>query len=115
MKYLFLALAIVLEVIGSSFMKASDGFSKVVPTTITVVTYIACFFFLSQALKSIPLGVAYAIWGGLGIVLTSVISVVVFKQSLDIPAIIGIVLIVSGVIVMNFFSFCLLYILFYDR
>ena len=102
MKYLFLSLSIVLEVVGSSFMKASDGFSKLLPTAITIVAYIACFFFLSQALKSIPLGIAYAIWGGLGIVLTAIISVVVFKQSLDIPAIIGIILIVTGVIVMNF-------------
>ena len=104
MKYLFLALAIILEVIGSSFMKASNGFSKIIPTSITVVAYIACFFFLSQALKHIPLGIAYAIWGGLGIVLTAIISVVIFKQSLDLPAIIGIILIVSGVFVMNFFS-----------
>lgn len=104
MKYLFLALAIILEVIGSSFMKVSNGFSKIIPTSITVVAYIACFFFLSQALKHIPLGIAYAIWGGLGIVLTAIISVVIFKQSLDLPAIIGIILIVSGVFVMNFFS-----------
>ena len=104
MKYLYLALAIVLEVLGSSFMKASDGFSKLLPTTITIIAYIACFFFLSQALKSIPLGIAYAIWGGLGIVLTAWISVIIFKQSLDLPAIIGIILIVAGVFVMNFFS-----------
>ena len=103
MKYLYLALAIVLEVLGSSFMKASDGFSKLLPTTITIIAYIACFFFLSQALKSIPLGIAYAIWGGLGIVLTALISVIIFKQSLDLPAIIGIILIVAGVFVMNFF------------
>ena len=104
MKYLYLALAIVLEVLGSSFMKASDGFSKLLPTTITIIAYIACCFFLSQALKSIPLGIAYAIWGGLGIVLTALISVIIFKQSLDLPAIIGIILIVAGVFVMNFFS-----------
>lgn len=104
MKYLFLALAIALEVTGSSFLKASDGFSKTVPTTVTIVAYIACFFFLSLALKTIPLGVAYAIWAGLGIVLTAVISVAVFKQSLDLPAVIGILLIVAGVVVMNFFS-----------
>lgn len=104
MKYLYLALAIVLEVLGSSFMKASDGFSKLLPTTITIIAYIACFFFLSQALKSIPLGIAYAIWGGLGIVLTALISVIIFKQSLDLPAIIGIILIVAGVFIMNFFS-----------
>ena len=104
MKFLYLALAIVLEVLGSSFMKASDGFSKLLPTTITIIAYIACFFFFSQALKSIPLGIAYAIWGGLGIVLTALISVIIFKQSLDLPAIIGIILIVAGVFVMNFFS-----------
>ncbi|WP_310993972.1 DMT family transporter [Aequorivita marina] len=104
MKYLFLAFAIVFEVVGSSFLKASNGFSKLIPTTITIVAYIASFYFFSQALKTINLGVAYAIWGGLGIVLTAVISVVIFKQSLDIPAIIGISLIIAGVLVMNFFS-----------
>ena len=104
MKYIYLALAIILEVIGSGFLKASDGFSKPIPTVVTIMAYIACFFFFSQALKGIPLGVAYAIWGGLGIVLTAIISVIVFKQSLDLPAIVGIVLIVAGVFVMNFFS-----------
>lgn len=104
MKYLFLGLAIVFEVVGSSFMKTSNGFSKLLPTAVSVLANIASFFFFSQALKSINLGIANAIWGGLGIVLTAMISVVVFKQSLDIPAIIGIVLIVAGVIVMNFFS-----------
>ena len=104
MKYLFLSLAILLEVIGSSFMQASNGFTKLLYTVITIVCFIACFFFLSQALKYFPLGIAYAIWGGLGIVLTALISVVVFKQSLDIPAIVGITLIVTGVVVMNFFS-----------
>ena len=104
MKYLFLTLAIIFEVVGSSFIKASDGFTKWFPTTIVAVAYLLCFYFLSLALKTIPLGIAYAIWGGMGIVLTAIISVLVFKQKLDIPAIIGIVLIVAGVIVMNFFS-----------
>lgn len=104
MKYLFLGLAIVFEVIGSSFMKASDGFTKWIPSTIVVIAYLVCFYFLSLALKTIPLGIAYAIWGGLGIVLTAAVSVFIFKQKLDLPAIIGIVLIVSGVVVMNFFS-----------
>lgn len=104
MKYLFLGLAIVLEVVGSSFMKASNGFTKLLPTTITIVAYVACFFFFSKALKFINLGIAYAIWGGLGIVLTAMISVVVFKQNLDTPAIIGMFLIVAGVFVLNFFS-----------
>lgn len=104
MKHLFLALAIIFEVIGSSFMQASDGFTKWLPSTIVVIAYSICFYFFSLALKAIPLGVAYAIWGGLGIVLTAIISVVVFKHRLDTPAIIGIVLIVAGVVVMNVFS-----------
>lgn len=104
MKYLFLTLAIVFEVVGSSFIKASEGFTKWFPTTIVAVAYLICFYFLSLALKTIPLGIAYAIWGGMGIVLTTLISVFVFKQKLDIPAIIGIILIVAGVVVMNFFS-----------
>jgi small multidrug resistance pump len=104
MKYLFLALAIISEVIGSSFLNASNQFTKLIPSAITVVAYLLCFYFLSIALKSIPLGTAYAIWGGLGIVLTAIISVVVFKNKLDIPAVIGISLIVAGVVVLNVFS-----------
>lgn len=104
MKYLFLSLAIILEVIGSGFMKVSDGFSKLIPTSIVVVCYLACFYFLSLALREIPLSIAYAIWGGIGIVLTALVSVYVFKQQLDAAAIIGIAFIVIGVIIMNFFS-----------
>lgn len=104
MKYIFLAFAIIFEVIGSSFIKVSDGFTKWLPTTVVAVAYMICFYFLAKALKFIPLGTAYAIWGGLGIVLTAAISVVVFKQKLDVPAILGISLIVCGVIVMNVFS-----------
>lgn len=104
MKYLFLALAIISEVVGSSFLNASKQFTKPIPTAVTILAYGLCFYFLSIALKSIPLGAAYAIWGGLGIVLTAIISVVVFKHTLDLPAIIGITLIVAGVIVLNFFS-----------
>ncbi len=104
MKYLYLALAIVLEVTGSSFLQASKGFSKPLPTMVMAIAYILSFFFLSQALKSIPLGIAYAIWAGLGIVLTATVSVVIFKQTLDLPAILGMLLIISGVIVINAFS-----------
>lgn len=104
MKYLFLSLAIILEVVGSGFIKASDGFSKWLPTSIFAVAYIISFYFLSLALKVIPLGTTYAIWAGLGIVLTSAVSVIVFKQKLDLPAIIGILFIVTGVVIMNFFS-----------
>ncbi|PLK43959.1 multidrug efflux SMR transporter [Emticicia sp. TH156] len=104
MKYLFLTLAIIFEVIGSGFMKASDGFSKWLPTSIFIIAYLICFYFLSLALKTIPLGTAYAIWAGLGIVLTAAVSVLMFKQKLDLPAIIGILFIVAGVVIMNFFS-----------
>jgi small multidrug resistance pump len=104
MKYLYLAIAIISEVIGSSFLNASNQFTKLMPSAIVVVSYVSAFYFFSLALKYIPLGIAYAIWGGLGIVLTCVVSIVVFKSKMDLPAIIGILLIVSGVIVLNFFS-----------
>ena len=104
MTYLFLGLAIIFEVVGSSFMKASEGFTKWLPSIVVVVAYLICFYFLSLALKTIPLGVAYAIWAGLGIVLTAMVSVFIFKQKLDSPAIIGILFIVIGVVIMNFFS-----------
>ncbi|UIR57999.1 multidrug efflux SMR transporter [Sphingobacterium sp. SRCM116780] len=104
MKYLFLGLAIAFELLGSSFLKVSNGFSKLIPSVVTIISFIICFYFLSLALRFIPLSVAYAIWGGLGIVLTTAISVIIFKQSLDLPAVIGITLIVLGVIIMNVFS-----------
>lgn len=104
MKYIYLALAIILEVTGSSFLQSSKGFSKPVPTVLMAVAYLGCFFFLSQALKTMPLGIAYAIWAGLGIVLTALVSVIIFKQSLDLPAIVGMSLIIAGVIVINTFS-----------
>lgn len=104
MKYFYLSLAILFEVVGSGFLKASDGFSKIIPTIVTLAAYLICFFFFSLALRELPLGFAYAVWGGLGIVLTAVISAVVFKQQLDLPAILGITLIVAGVVVLNFFS-----------
>lgn len=104
MKYLFLALAIGLEVLGSSFLAKSNGFTKLVPSIITILAFSACFYCFSQALKAIPLGIAYAIWAGLGIVLTAIVSVLVFKHRLDTPAILGMLLIVLGVVVINVFS-----------
>ena len=104
MYYLYLALAIIFEVIGSSFIKMSDGFTRLFPTLAVAAAYLVCFYFLSLALRGLSLGVAYAIWGGLGIVLTTVISVVVFKQHIDLPAIIGVLMIVGGGFVLNFFS-----------
>jgi len=104
MKYILLGLAIIFEVIGSSFLQKSEGFTKVIPSIISITSLVICFILFSNAIKYIPLGFAYAIWAGLGIILTAIVSVVIFKQTLDLPAIIGILLIVSGVLVMNLFS-----------
>ncbi|MDZ4394782.1 multidrug efflux SMR transporter [Cypionkella sp.] len=102
--YIALFAAIVSEVVGSAFLQRSEQFTKLVPTAIMAIFYIASFYFLSLALRSLPLGIAYAIWAGLGIVLTAAVSLVIFKQSLDIAAMIGIGLIIAGVVVMNVFS-----------
>lgn len=104
MSYLFLTLAIVLETVGTVCMKLSDGFTKPFPVIMTCVTYLACFYFLSLSLKTIPLGMAYALWAALGIVLSNIIAVVVFKQHFDLAAGIGMALIVAGVVVLHLFS-----------
>ncbi|ALM86533.1 multidrug transporter [Bordetella sp. N] len=104
MKWLYLAVAIVAELIATSSLKASEGFTRLLPSAITIVGYLVSFYFLSQTLREIPVGIAYAIWSGVGIVLISIIGLVFFKQHLDLPALIGIGLIVAGVIVMNVFS-----------
>ena len=104
MGYLYLFIAIVAEVIATSALKASEGFSKLIPSLIVVVGFGVAFYFLSLVLKTIPMGVAYAIWSGLGIVLISIAGLLLFGQKLDAAAIIGILLIISGVVVMNVFS-----------
>jgi len=102
--YLYLAIAIISEVIGTSALKASDEFTRVVPSLITLVAFVTAFYFLSLCLRTIPVGIAYAIWSGVGIVLISLIGRFVFGQTLDLPALIGMGLIVAGVIVINVFS-----------
>lgn len=104
MGYLELGIAIVAEVVGTNFMKASDGFSRLVPTGITILAYLVCFFFFAQSLKTINLSVAYASWGGLGIILTSVVAVLVWHERISLPELAGIVLIIIGVVLCNFFS-----------
>lgn len=104
MAYTLLAVAIVSEVTGSTFLVKSEGFTQLLPSILVVVFYVISFYLLSQVIKTIPLGVAYAIWGGVGIVLTALIGFFMFRQSLDLPAIIGIVLIIAGVMVINIFS-----------
>ena len=104
MSYLYLVTAIVAEVVATSALKASDQFSKTLPSIIVVIGYGVAFYYLSLVLKTIPIGVAYAIWSGAGIALVTVVGLVVFDQKLDFAAIIGISLIVAGVVVMNVFS-----------
>lgn len=102
--YLFLGFAIVAEVVGTSALKASDGFTRPLPSAITAVTYALSFYLLSQALKTLPMGIAYAIWSGIGIVLISAVGWLRFGQRLDLPALVGLGLIVAGVLVVNLLS-----------
>ena len=104
MPFVYLAIAILAEVIGTSALKASDGFTVWAPSAVVVAGYSVSFYFLSLALRSIPVGVAYAIWSGIGIVLISVIGWVLFRQRLDAAAIVGMGLIVAGVAVIHLFS-----------
>lgn len=104
MPYALLALAIVFEVIGTSLLKASNEFSRPWPTAGLFLCYGAAFFLMTIVMRSLPVGVVYAIWSGCGIVLISVVSYFAFKQKLDLAAMIGIGLIIAGVIVINLFS-----------
>ncbi|HGJ5891494.1 MULTISPECIES: DMT family transporter [Arsenophonus] len=100
----YLLMSIVAEVIATTSLKASDGFTRLLPSIIVVVGYSISFFGLSQVVKMMPLGIAYAIWSGLGIVLVSVAALFLYQQKLDWPAILGILLIISGVLVINLLS-----------
>jgi len=105
MKYwIFLSISILAEVVATSSLKASDGFSKTLPSIAVVAGYAVAFYFLSLTLKSIPLGIAYAVWAGAGIVLVSLAGLLFFGQKPDLPAIFGMSLIISGVVVLNVFS-----------
>ncbi|MBB5190562.1 small multidrug resistance pump [Silvimonas terrae] len=104
MNWVWLAIAIVAEVIATSALKAADGFSKLTPSIIVVLGYGIAFYCLALTLRSIPVGIVYAIWSGIGIVLISLVGYFVYRQQLDMPAIIGLGLIVAGVVVINVFS-----------
>ncbi|WP_414474670.1 SMR family transporter [Microvirga sp. M2] len=103
-KFVFLAAAIVAEVIATTALRASQGFTRFVPSAIVVVGYGVAFYFLSLTLKVMPIGIAYAIWSGLGIVLISAMAWALYGQKLDLPAVIGMALIVAGVVVINLLS-----------
>lgn len=104
MAFLYLSVAIIAEVIATSALKASNGFSVLWPSITTFVGYAIAIFFLSMAMKTIPMGIAYAIWSGAGIILISTVGLLVFKQHLDIPALIGLSFMIVGIIFVNVFS-----------
>jgi len=102
--YIFLAIAIISEIIATTALKASEQFTRLWPSALVVVGYASAFYFLSLTLNKLNLGIAYAIWSGIGIVLVTVMGVLIYKQKPDLPALIGIALIIAGVVVINLFS-----------
>ncbi len=104
MKYLYLFIAIVSEVIATSSLKAAEGFTKLWPSVLVVAGYASAFYFLSITVKVMPVGITYALWSGVGIVLVTMAGIFLYKQMPDLPAIIGMVLITIGVLVINIFS-----------
>ena len=104
MAYLYLAIAIIAEVIGTSALKASDEFTNLVPGLVVVAGYGVAFYFMTLALRSIPIGITYAVWSGVGIVLITVAGALLYEEIPDVPAIIGMGLIVTGVVVIHVFS-----------
>ena len=104
MGYWYLIIAIVAEVLATSALKQSDGFSRLLPSLAVMVGYGASFYFLSLVLRTVPVGVAYAVWAGLGIVLITIVGAVLYDQKMDMPAVLGIGLIISGVVVLRLFS-----------
>jgi small multidrug resistance pump len=104
MQWVYLGAAIVSEVAATSALKAAEGFTRAMPSAIVIVGYSLAFYFLSLTLRTIPVGVAYAIWSGVGILLVTLIAWLAYGQSLDRPAMLGIALIVCGVVVLNGFS-----------
>ena len=104
MTYWYLLLAIVTEVIATSALKSADEFTKLIPSTIVVVGYLSSFYFMMLVLRTLPVGITYAIWSGVGIVLVTILGIALYEQTPDTPAMIGMALIVLGVVVIHLFS-----------
>jgi small multidrug resistance pump len=104
MAYIYLAIAIIAEVASTSALKASDEFTKLIPSLIVIVGYGASFYLLTLVLRTIPVAITYAVWSGAGIVLVAIIGVILYKQIPDIPAVIGMGLIIAGISIINFYS-----------
>ena len=104
MHYLWLFIAIVSETFGTTALQASQQFTRLWPSVGVVVFYMISFYFMSLALKVMPVGIVYAIWSGLGIVCIAAIGFIIFGQKLDLPALLGLCLIISGILVIHLFS-----------
>ncbi|MCV2892344.1 SMR family transporter [Lentibacter sp. XHP0401] len=104
MPYIYLAIAVAFETIGTSAMQASQQFTRLWPSVLVVAAYAISFYFLSMVLRFMPVGVVYALWSGLGIVFIAMIGFVVFGQKLDLPAVLGLGLIITGIVVIQLFS-----------
>ena len=104
MTYIYFAAAIVSEVVATSALKASEQFTKLTPSLIVIIGYCISFYLLTLVLRTIPVGITYAIWAGVGIVLVALVGAIVYKQIPDLPAVIGMGLIVAGVVIINVYS-----------
>ncbi|MDD2660454.1 MAG: multidrug efflux SMR transporter [Methylococcales bacterium] len=104
MNWIYLAIAIMSEVVATSALKAAEGFTRFWPSLLVVIGYASAFYFLSLTLRTIPLGIAYAIWSGVGVALVSIVGWFIYHQSLSAGALVGIALIASGVVVLNLSS-----------
>ena len=104
MTYIYFTVAIVTEVIATSALKASEEFTKLIPSLIVIVGYCISFYLVTLVLRTIPVGITYAIWAGVGIVLVALVGAILYKQIPDIPAVIGMGLIIAGVVIINIYS-----------
>ena len=104
MTYLYFAAAIISEVVATSALKATQEFTKLIPSLIVIVGYCISFYLLTLVLRTVPVGITYAIWAGVGIVLVALVGAILYKQIPDIPAMIGMALIIAGVVIINVYS-----------
>ncbi|MBL1352438.1 MAG: multidrug efflux SMR transporter [Zetaproteobacteria bacterium] len=104
MTYIYLALAIMAEVAATSALKASEEFTRLIPSLVVIVGYVLSFYWMTLVLRTMPIGITYAIWSGVGIVLIAIVGRIFYQQTPDLPAMIGMALIITGVVVIHLFS-----------
>ena len=103
-KYIYLSLAIFFEVTGTLFLPASQSFTKIIPTITLVICYIFSFYFLSVTIKYLPLSIVYASWTGLGVFCVTIMSIYIYKEKINLEIVIGLILVISGIIIINYFK-----------